>query len=109
MKHYNNQKTFRFITEPINKHNNYITYNKQAFFKASQNLSPIAFKLYLYIGSFKACKKFTLSKKITCKLLNISSSSYHRSIEELQEKKYIVKDQDVNSTKDDYIYFERPL
>lgn len=106
MKHYNNQKVFRFKLEPKNKYNTYTTWNWKALLTAMETLSPIAFKLYMYIGTYKNSTEFILSRNIACEKLNISTSSYHRAIKELQEKEYIIKDESSNATKDCYIYIE---
>ena len=109
-KRYNNQKVLRFINIPKDKFHPYTLWNKDALSSALHDLSPTAFKVYVYIGMHKEMslenKKLILSKTHTMDSVNISESTYFNAIKELHQKGYIVSDP-MSAHKDDYVFSEK--
>lgn len=109
---YYNQKVLRFVNRPKDKQHPYTMFNKEALKEAMLNLSASAFKLYIYIGSFKEMadtnETFSLSRQNTTKAIDISKNSYLAAVKELQSKGYIVIDQ-TKQDKDNYIFIEHPV
>ena len=105
---YYNQKVFRFVNTPKDKFHPYTLFSKDAIKEAMSNLTPNAFKLYIYIGSFKEMHDaFNLSRQNAMQAMDISKNSYLAAVKELQAKGYIITDP-TNSTKDTYIFIEPP-
>lgn len=105
---YYNQKVLRFINAPKDQLHPYTMFNKDALKEAMLNLSVNAFKLYIYLGSFKEMEEpFNLSRKNASQAMNVSESSYLNAVKELQAKGYIAPDP-IKPNKDFYIFFEHP-
>lgn len=105
---YYNQKVLRFVNAPKDKHHPYSIFNKDALQQAMLNLSTNAFKLYIYLGSFKELEDpFNLSRKNASQAMNVSESSYLKAVKELQAKGYIIPDP-AKKDKDFYIFIEQP-
>ena len=105
---YYNQKVFRFINAPKDQLHPYSMFNKEAIKNAMVTLTPNAFKLYIYLGSFKELPDaFNLSRQNAMQAMDISKNSYLAAVKELQTKGYIAEDK-TNSTKDTYIFIEHP-
>ena len=105
---YYNQKVLRFINSPKDQLHPYTMFNKDALKAAMTNLSVNAFKLYIYLGSFKEMTEpFNLSRKNTSQAMNVSESSYLNAVKELQAKGYIAPDP-AKKDKDYYIFMEQP-
>lgn len=99
---YNNQKLLRIIPALTDRFNPYTMFSDDALENAMLNLSTNAFKVYVYLVMQKHRKGlFALSKADVTDMLQISESSYHRAIRELQKEGYIKPDifhgQDENS------------
>ena len=113
---YHNQKVIRFVNAKKDIDHPYTMFNKEALRGAISNLSVNAFKLYIYMGSFKEIaddkskelKTFNLSRKNATEVLNISDSSYHKAVKELISKNYIAPDS-ARPGKDNYTFIENGL
>ena len=104
---FNNQKLFRFIPSLKDRNHPYCTWNMNDLKGALSELSVTAFKLYIYLGTYKEMKeRFALSMTHATESLSISESSYHRAIKELQEKGYIALDPTAQDNVNFYVYFE---
>ena len=105
---YYNQKVLRFINCPKDKQHPYTMFNKDALKEAMLNLSVNAFKLYIYLSSFKEMpESFNMSRKNASQAMNVSESSYLKAVKELQTKGYIIPDP-TKPNKDFYIFIEHP-
>ena len=90
---YKNQKLLRIIPALTDKYNSYTMFSNCALESAMLNLSPNAFKVYVYLVKQKHRKgQFALSKTDITDWLQISESSYHRAIRELEKEGYIRPD-----------------
>lgn len=89
-KPYKNQKLLRILPALTDRFNPYTMFSDEALENAMLNLSPNAFKVYVYLVKQKHRKGlFALSKTDITDMLQISESSYHRAIRELEKEGYI--------------------
>lgn len=98
-----NQKLIR-----INKLQNGI--NFKANYEALSNLTPNAYKLYMYLLMHDDDRIWALSSKDVYERVKLTSKTYPNAVKELIEKKYLVKcDIDVGSeviTENAYNFYE---
>lgn len=103
-----NQNHITFKNVPKNKNNSYGVYDRTALFQAMENLSRPAFKLYLYLGSYRGLKEgLYLSKQDALEVAHLDERSYFSAKKELKEKGYLIKDT-LSSDKHTYILIEDP-
>lgn len=103
-----NQNHITFEAVPKNNRNAYGVYDRKALFKAMDNLSRSAFKLYLYLGSYQGLKDgLYLSKQDALAVTKLDERSYFNAKKELKEKGYLIKNEYSND-KQAYIFIEFP-
>lgn len=68
--------------------------NNDAWQEAARNLTPATFQLYLYLASHVSGTVLLLSFADVSRTIDISKSSYHRSIKELKEAGYLRQEQE---------------
>lgn len=90
---YNNQKLLRILPALTDRFNPYTMFSNASLESAMLNLRPTAFKVCVYLVKQKHRKgQFALSKTDITDMLQISESSYHRAIRELEKEGYIRPD-----------------
>lgn len=72
---------------------------------AMQELTPNAYKLYMYFCFYNDNSKIILSFSNICNIINMSEKTYHRSVKELIKYGYLIKINDRN----DYIFCENKI
>ena len=88
---YANQKIIHFTPSSST---DYLRISNDAWREAARTLTPAAFQLYLYLASYASGTVLPLSFVDVSKSIEISKSSYHRSVRELKEKGYLLQKQD---------------
>lgn len=73
------------------KENYFTECNLNSLRKALKELSPNAFKLYMYFAKNQDGYTFALSRADVMNATNISASTYTRAINEMMEKGYLVQ------------------
>ena len=73
--------------------------------EAARELSDSAFKLYLYLGANNNGFKIALSQKAVQDAIGLSKSSYHRAVDELIERGYLISDKHNN----EYVFMTNPI
>ena len=91
MQLYGNQLAIRVKKAPANKDNIYSIFNNEIMFKAMRDLSPSAFKLWIYMGKNQNDYVFALSQKDVSENTGLSSRTYYIAVHELMDKGYLVK------------------
>lgn len=89
-----NQRVVTVKHEPCNKDNLYTMCNIAANKTAMKELSPNAYKLYMYFDLNQDGYTFALSFKDVHNVTGMSDKTYHKAINELIEKKYLVQIKD---------------
>lgn len=100
-----NQKIVTVIKHKCDKNNLYSTINLQVKREAAQNLDAGAFKLWNYFADNQSYYTFGLSRTAIENAYGIKKRQYDNGIQELIEKKYLVK---VEGTNNQYIFYEAP-
>lgn len=100
-----NQKIVTVIKHKCDKNNLYSTINLQAKREAAQNLDAGAFKLWNYFADNQSYYTFGLSRTAIENAYGIKKRQYDNGIQELIEKKYLVK---VEGTNNQYNFYEAP-
>ena len=104
---YKNQKLLRIIPALTDRFNPYTMFSNVSIENAMLNLSSNAFKVYVYLVMQKHRKgQFALSKSDITDMLQISESSYHRAIRELEKEGYIRPDIYGNYGENSYTFSE---
>ena len=88
--------------------------SKELFFSASQpalyqamcDLSHSGLKLYLYFTTQKPSYKLELSCAAVKDKTGLSDSSYHRAVNELKDKGYLVR---LKPDTFEYVFYESPV
>ncbi len=100
-----NQKIITVIKHKCDKNNLYSTINLQVKREAAQNLDAGAFKLWNYFADNQSYYTFGLSRTAIENAYGIKKRQYDNGIQELIEKKYLVK---VEGTNNQYNFYEAP-
>lgn len=100
-----NQKIITVIKHKCDKNNLYSTINLQVKREAAQNLDAGAFKLWNYFADNQSYYTFGLSRTAIENAYGIKKRQYDNGIQELIEKKYLVK---IEGTNNQYIFYEAP-
>ena len=100
-----NQKIITVIKHKCDKNNLYSTINLQVKREAAQNLDAGAFKLWSYFADNQSYYTFGLSRTAIENAYGIKKRQYDNGIQELIEKKYLVK---VEGTNNQYNFYEAP-
>lgn len=100
-----NQKIITVIKHKCDKNNLYSTINLQVKREAAQNLDAGAFKLWNYFADNQSYYTFGLSRTAIENAYGIKKRQYDNGIQELIEKKYLVK---VEGTNNQYYFYEAP-
>lgn len=100
-----NQKVITVIKHKCDKNNLYSTINLQVKREAAQNLDAGAFKLWNYFADNQSYYTFGLSRTAIENAYGIKKRQYDNGIQELIEKKYLVK---VEGTNNQYNFYEAP-
>lgn len=100
-----NQKIITVIKHKCDKNNLYSTINLQVKREAAQNLDAGAFKLWNYFADNQSYYTFGLSRTAIENTYGIKKRQYDNGIQELIEKKYLVK---VKGTNNQYNFYEAP-
>lgn len=100
-----NQKIVTVIKHKCDKNNLYSTINLQVKREAAQNLDAGAFKLWNYFADNQSYYTFGLSRTAIENAYGIKKRQYDNGIQELIEKKYLVK---VEGTNNQYNFYEAP-
>lgn len=100
-----NQKIITVIKHKCDKNNLYSTINLQVKREAAQNLDAGAFKLWNYFADNQSYYTFGLSRTAIENTYGIKKRQYDNGIQELIEKKYLVK---VEGTNNQYNFYEAP-
>lgn len=104
---YKNQKLLRIIPALTDRFNSYTMFSDSALDNAMFNLSSNAFKVYVYLVKQKYREEqFALSKTHITEMLQISEGSYHRAIQELENKGYIRPDTHEGYGENSYVFSE---
>ena len=90
METYINQKIIAIKkTKPVE---DFLTVSNDDWTNAAKDISTYgAFKLYLYLASNNDGFRMALSQKAASRTLGISKATYHRAVDELINKKYLVE------------------
>ena len=100
-----NQKIITVIKHKCDKNNLYSTINLQVKREAAQNLDAGAFKLWNYFADNQSYYTFGLSRTAIENAYGIKKRQYDNGIQELIEKKYLVK---IEGTNNQYNFYEAP-
>lgn len=100
-----NQKIITVIKHKCDKNNLYSTINLQVKREAAQNLDAGAFKLWNYFADNQSYYTFGLSRTAIENAYGIKKRQYDNGIQELIEKKYLVK---IEGTNSQYNFYEAP-
>lgn len=100
-----NQKIITVIKHKCDKNNLYSTINLQIKREAAQNLDAGAFKLWNYFADNQSYYTFGLSRTAIENAYGIKKRQYDNGIQELIEKKYLVK---IEGTNNQYNFYEAP-
>lgn len=104
MKTYPNQKTVTTHKTDLGGH--FIAYNYDVICNAFQNLKPSACILWMYFSKNKDNSTFAISKSNVQKCFGITPQQYRTAIQELMQKKYLIKKP---NTKNHYEFYDTPL
>lgn len=100
------QKTVTVNKTEYGKKNLFIAINKEANDFALKTLSSNAYKIYIYIASNQDRYVFQLSSKDVQLRCGIKSwKTYSSAIKELQDKKYLIRTDDILER---YNFFDKP-
>ena len=100
-----NQKIITVIKHKCDKNNLYSTINLQVKREAAQNLDAGAFKLWNYFADNQSYYTFGLSRTAIENAYGIKKRQYDNGIQELIEKKYLIK---IEGTNNQYNFYEAP-
>lgn len=93
-----NQKIVRVKKAVYNKDNIYMITNIKALEYAAKDLKAGAFKLWIYFSSNQPDYKFALSNKAVADSFGIKKDQYDSAVKELEEKGYLYKYNDGETT-----------
>ena len=79
--------------------------NIEAINKAARELKPTTFKLYVIMNLNQNEYTYALSPKVLNESIGISGGQYHRAVQELMERGYLIKD---DKRKNLYHFYELP-
>lgn len=82
---------------------NYLSVGNAEWQNAYKDLNGATFAMYLYLASNCADFKLAASAEAVKNSLGLSKSSYHRAMNELEEKKYLVQ-----NTENTYFFYTEP-
>ena len=85
---YNNQKII--YIEKDSYQDNFLQIGIAEWQAAYKSLTPSAFALYLYLASNNNGYSLALSRRAVEDAIGLSKNTYHRAIDELVEKNYLV-------------------
>lgn len=105
MKTVENQKIIIVNKEASDKSHPYSIINLAAAETAGMTLSGNEFKLWFYIAKNQDEYRFALSKADFCRQMNVSASTYHRAVDTLINKGYLVSKNNSNT----YCFYEGGL
>ena len=88
------------------KGNNYTRFRLDALQKAMKTLTPKAFQLWCYLAKNKDGYTLYLSKVDFLNWSIVSESSYHKAVQELKDKMYLIPKQNSSTTK--YNFYQLP-
>lgn len=91
MRTYPNQKVIHIQKKKYE--DNFLQVGNDEWQEAARVLSGSAFKLYLYMAGNKDGFDMALSQKAVEDAIGLSKNTYHRAVEELQEKGYMTRKQ----------------
>lgn len=97
-----NQKIITVKHSICDKEHLYTQYNIKANKMALKELSPNAYKLYMYFDLNQNNYTFALSCKDICEHTGMSDKTYQKSVNELIEKGYLVQ----SEIKNQYIFYD---
>ena len=100
-----NQKKVTINKKECSKKEKYAMINIEALKSALNNLSSMAAELWLYFAKKQNHHSFWLSMVDVRNFSGMSASSYHRAVNELIEKRYLIKDQ---AYQNQYEFYEEP-
>lgn len=100
-----NQKKVTIHKKECSKKEKYAMINIEALKNALNNLSAMATELWLYFAKNQNHHNFWLSMVDVRNFSGMSVSSYHRAVNELIEKGYLIKAQ---TAQNQYEFYEEP-
>lgn len=100
-----NQKAIRINRIPL-EGNRFTALNYKAQQDAMAALRPNTFKVWVYLCGHKDDYELGLSSKAITKFCNISRGTYDRAVEELIEKGYLTKKENLRTGIDGYEFWE---
>lgn len=109
MKVVENQKIVIVNKEASDKEHPYSIINLAAAENAGMTLNGNEFKLWFYIAKNQNGYSFALSKANFCKQMNVSASTYHRAIDTLISKGYLVAEENNKNTYRFFEFCKRPI
>lgn len=81
----------------------YFSLNSKSLYRAFEDLSKDAFRVYIYLANHRKDSQIVVSKATVLLELDVSEESFDNGIEELSEKRYLIK------LNDYYDFYEVPL
>ena len=101
-----NQKVVTVMKELTDTDHIYACINIEALENAAADLDAGAFKMWIYFAKNQDCYQFALSSKDARERFGVKIKQYNNAIETLQEKGYLVQDDENDNT---WIFYETPI
>lgn len=98
-----NQKIIHINREPLEKEKGFLSINKENWYAANKDLEPYGLVLYLYLAGNKDGFDLALSQTDAEQTVGIKKTSFHKYVNILIEKGYLVQKQG-----NVYDFYERP-
>lgn len=102
-----NQQIVSVNKEKCDKENIYAKINLDAIAQAVKDLSKAEFQVWLYFAKNQQGYTFAVSPAAALKEWGISKDTFHKAVQTLKKKRYLINDTDKGSNY--WVFYELPI